>query len=523
MHIGVPKEKEGEPLVAATPDSVAKLRKLGYAVLVQRGAGTAARFPDAHYEQAGAELVDREAAYGADVVLTADGPAEDDLAKLGKGSTLVGRLAPARNPELVQKLKATGATALAVDTVPRISRAQAMDVLSSQANVAGYRAVIEAAHEFGRVFTGQVTAAGKMPPARVYVIGAGVAGLAAIGTAASMGAEVYATDVRPEVGEQVESVGASFVPIPAAQQRSADGYAKAMTEDQAKAADRLYAEQAAKSDIVITTANIPGRKSPVLLGDAAVARMRPGSVIVDMAAGNGGNVTLTQAGRRTVTDGGVIILGYTDLAGRLATQASQLYSQNLVNLLTLMTPKKDGALVLDLDDVIIRTITVTSNGEVLFPPPPVKVSAAPKRAPAPKPEESAAQRAARATAKAEETARKRRNGLIWRGVALVLAVALILATPPAAVTHYMVLALAIVVGFYVITNVTHSLHTPLMSVTNAISGIILVGAILQVGSANLAVTIISFVAIVIASINIFGGFSVTRRMLAMFHKTGPQD
>lgn len=522
VHIGVPKEKEGEPLVAATPDSVAKLRRLGYAVRVERGAGEAARFPDAQYEQAGAELVDREAAYGADVVLTVDGPAEDDLARLGAGSTLIGRLAPARSPELVRKLKDTGATTLAVDTVPRISRAQAMDVLSSQANVAGYRAVIEAAHEFGRLFTGQVTAAGKMPPARVYVIGAGVAGLAAIGTASAMGAEVYATDVRPEVGEQVESMGATFVPIPAAQQQSSDGYAKAMTEDQARIADRLYAEQAAKSDIVITTANIPGRTSPVLLDDAAVAGMRPGSVIVDMAAANGGNVTLTKAGERSVTEGGVIILGYTDLAGRLATQSSQLYAQNLVNLLTLMTPGKDGKAVLDLDDEIIRTITVTSAGEILFPPPPVKVSAAAKPAARKKPEETAAERAAKAAAEAEQAARKRRNGLIWKSIAVVVAVALVLATPSAAVSHYLVLALAIVVGFYVITNVTHSLHTPLMSVTNAISGIILVGAVLQVGSASLPVTIISFVAITIASINIFGGFSVTHRMLAMFHKTGPQ-
>lgn len=517
MRIGVPRQGAEQPLVAATPDTTTKLIKLGYDVVVETGAGERAHFPDHLYETAGAALVDGPTAWGADVVLALDAPPVDQLALMRRGATLVARLAPARNPELLAHLQAAGVTALAMDAVPRISRAQAMDVLSSQANVAGYRAVIEAASAFGRLFTGQVTAAGKMPPARVYVIGAGVAGLAAIGTAHSMGAEVFATDVRPEVAEQVESMGARFVPIPVAQQESSDGYAKAMTADQAEAANRLYAEQAALCDIVITTANIPGRTAPVLLDAAAVDAMRPGSVIVDMAAANGGNAALTVPAEKTTTPGGVIIIGYTDLAGRLPSQSSQLYGQNVVNLLKLMTPDKDGTLVLDLDDEVIRAITVTSDGDLLWPPPPIAVSAKPAATPQAA-EESPAERAARVAAESQAQARKKRRSLIGWVVAAALLVALILATPTAATGHYVVLMLAVVVGFYVITNVTHSLHTPLMSVTNAISGIILVGAILQVGSTNPFVTAVSFLAIAVASINIFGGFTVTHRMLAMFKK-----
>ena len=516
MRIGVPQEGPDQPLVAATPDTVTKLIKLGYDVAVQAGAGTNARYPDSQYEAAGATLVNGDEVWGADVVITLDAPSPEYLALMRPGATLVSRLAPARNPELLEDLRAAGVTALAMDTVPRISRAQAMDVLSSQANVAGYRAIIEAATEFGRLFTGQVTAAGKMPPADIYVIGAGVAGLAAIGTAQSMGAQVFATDVRPEVAEQVESMGARFVPIPSAQEVSTDGYAKEMTADQAAIANQLYAEQAATSDIVITTANIPGRTAPILFDEAAVNAMKPGSVIVDMAAANGGNTALTVPGERITTPGGVIIIGYTDLAGRLPSQSSQLYGQNVVNLIKLMTPGKDGEVVLDLDDEVVRGITVTSAGDIMWPPPKISVSAAPT--PVATHEETPAERAERAAHEATTQARKARNRLIWSAVAALVLIALVLVTPTLAAGHYIVLMLAIVVGFYVITNVTHSLHTPLMSVTNAISGIILVGAILQVGSSNLLVTILSFVAIVVASINIFGGFTVTHRMLAMFRK-----
>ncbi|QWW19513.1 Re/Si-specific NAD(P)(+) transhydrogenase subunit alpha [Schaalia sp. 19OD2882] len=517
MRIAVPREGKDQPLVAATPDTVKKLISLGYDVTVQEGAGAQASLPDSAYEQMGATLTSDEAdVWAADIVISLDAPTPEHLALTRPGTTLVSRMAPGRNPDLVKNLQDAGVTALAMDAVPRLSRAQAMDVLSSQANVAGYRAVIEAAAHFGRLFTGQVTAAGKMPPAKVYVIGAGVAGLAAIGTANSMGAEVFATDVRPEVAEQVESMGASFVAIPTAQEVSTDGYAKEMNADQAALANALYADRAAFCDIVITTAAIPGRAAPILLDDEAVAAMKPGSIIVDMAAGTGGNCTLTRPGEVWTTDGGVTIIGHTDLAKRLPGQSSQLYGQNIVNLFKLLTPGKDGRMVLDLDDEILRGICVTKDGALFWPPPPVKVSAAPtSRVP---PAETPEMRAARAAAKAEEEARKKRKLFAWGALAAVIAAALVMVTPAAAAPSYVVLVLAIVVGFHVITNVTHSLHTPLMSVTNAISGIILVGAILQVGSENLFVTILSFVAIVVAAINIFGGFTVTHRMLSMFRR-----
>lgn len=512
MRIGVPAEAPDQPLVAATPTTVTKLLKLGYSVAIERGAGDEASFPDYLYEEAGATLVSREEAFKSDIILSVAAPETGDLDLMHEGSTLLGRLAPALHPELLDELAARDITGLAIDTIPRISRAQAMDVLSSQANIAGYRAVVEAANAFGRVFTGQVTAAGKMPPASVYVIGAGVAGLAAIGTAGSMGAEVFATDVRPEVAEQVSSMGARFVPLRAIEQESTDGYAKALTAEELAEAGQVYARQSAQSDIVITTANVPGRKSPILLDDEAIAAMTPGSVIVDMAAGNGGNTTQTVADEVVVTDNGVTIIGWTDLAGRLPAQSSQLYAQNIVNLLQLMTPAKDGQLVIDLNDEIVRGILVTTGGEIMWPPPEVKVSAAPAAAPAVDPVEHARKEA---EASRKEAARKQRR-LIWYGLAAVAVAALIMVTPALALDHYTVFVLAIIVGFYVITNVSHSLHTPLMSVTNAISGIILVGAILQVGSDNLAVTILSFIGIFVASINIFGGFRVTGRMLTMF-------
>ena len=517
MQIGVPREPAIEQaLVASTPDTVAKLMKLGYSVCVERGAGAAASFTDASYEQAGATIVGREEAWGADIVLALDTPPAEYLDLMKPDSVLIARLAPRIRPEVIEELGKRRITGLSMDMVPRISRAQSMDVLSSIANVGGYRAVIEAAEHFGRLFTGQVTAAGKMPPATVYVIGAGVAGLAAIGTAHSMGAIVNATDVRNETAEQVESMGANFVPIPAPAQESSDGYAKEMTADQARAAEILYTEQAAKSDVVITTANIPGRKSPVLLDAAAVAGMKPGSVIVDMAAANGGNCELTKPDEIVVTENGVKIIGYTDLAGRLPAQSSQLYGQNLVNFFKLTTPEKDGLLTLDQNDEVVRQMTVTLGGASMFPPPPVHVSAAPS---GPSKEELEAKAAAKAAKDAAEAAAKKRNLTIGGIVAAIVLIALIFATPASMLVNYIILALAIVVGFYVITAVTHSLHTPLMSETNAISGIILVGAILSLAqSSNVAVTILAFIAILIASINIFGGFFVTHRMLEMFRK-----
>ena len=397
-----------------------------------------------------------------------------------------------------------------MDAVPRISRAQSLDVLSSMANIAGYRAVVESAHAFGRFFTGQVTAAGKVPPAKVLVAGAGVAGLAAIGAAGSMGAIVRATDPRPEVADQVKSLGGEYIAVAAPDvEVSSTGYAKEMSDDYNQRAERMYAEQAKDVDIIITTALIPGKPAPRLITADMVASMKSGSVIVDMAAANGGNVEGTVAGESVVTPNGVTIIGYTDLAGRLAAQSSQLYGTNLVNLMKLMTPGKDGELVLDWDDVVQRAITVAKDGEVTWPPPAVAVSAAPAAA-APTP--------VMAVKKAAEPMPASRRFL---GVGLVGALLFLLAAiaPVTLRGHLVVFALAIVIGYYVIGNVHHALHTPLMSVTNAISGIIVVGAILQIGQGDTAITALAFIAILLASINVFGGFAVTRRMLAMFSRS----
>ena len=510
MRIGVPREtRPGETRVAATPKTVEAIRALGYAVFVERGAGALSSFDDAAYLRAGADVID-EAVWNADVLLKINAPSEAEIALLRPGQVVVSLLAPALSPELVQTLAARGVTALAMDAVPRISRAQSLDVLSSMANIGGYRAVVEAAHEFGSFFTGQVTAAGKVPPAKVLVVGAGVAGLAAIGTASSLGAVVRAFDARPEVGEQVESMGAEFLRIDIEQGGpSADGYARETTADfDAKAAE-LYAAQAADVDIIITTALIPGRPAPRLITEDMVASMKPGSVVVDMAASNGGNVAGTVADQKVVTDNGVTILGYTDLPGRLPTQASQLFGTNLVNLLKLVTPGKDGELALDLDDPVQRGMTVVRDGEVLWPPPPVQVSAAPAAVAAPvepKP------------AKVPMSANRR---LGYLGIAAAVFLLIASVSPEPFLGHFMVFMLSVVIGFYVIGNVHHALHTPLMSVTNAISGIIVVGAILQIGHDSVAVSVLAFIGILVASINVFGGFRVTARMLQMFKREEP--
>jgi NAD(P) transhydrogenase subunit alpha len=399
---------------------------------------------------------------------------------------------------------------MAMDAVPRISRAQSLDVLSSMANIAGYRAVVEAAHVFGRFFTGQVTAAGKVPPAKVLVVGAGVAGLAAIGTAGSLGAVVRATDPRPEVADQVRSLGGEYLSIESQETEvSATGYAKEMGEDYRAREAALYADQCADVDIIVTTALIPGRPAPRIITAEMVASMTSGSVIVDMAAANGGNVEGPVAGEQVTTANGVTIIGYTDLAGRLPAQASQLYGTNLVSLMKLMTPGKDGRLVLDLEDVVQRSMTVVRDGELTWPPPPVQVSAAPA-APAATPERVAP------AAKQPVTPRRR-----WTIVGALAATLFLLAAlaPPALLGHLTVFALAVVIGYYVIGHVHHALHTPLMSVTNAISGIIVVGALLQIGHGGALVTALATVAILLASINVFGGFAVTRRMLAMFSRS----
>jgi H+-translocating NAD(P) transhydrogenase subunit alpha len=513
VRIGIPREsRPGETLVAATAKTAAQLAALGYDVVVEHGAGAAADQPDSAYEEAGVRVGSSADVWASDIVVKVNAPTDDEIGLLRRGATVVALLAPARSPELVERLGAAGVTALAMDAVPRISRAQSMDVLSSMANVAGYRAVIEAAHEFGRLFTGQVTAAGKVPPARVFVVGAGVAGLAAIGAAGSLGAIVRAFDVRPEVAEQVESMGAQFVTVDMEQEVSSDGYAKEMTAEQEAATAAMYDEEARAADIVITTALIPGRPAPLLVTAETVAAMQPGSVVVDMAAANGGNVAATVKDQRVVTDNGVTVLGYTDLAGRLAAQTSQLYGTNIVNLLKLLTPGKDGQLTLDMDDVIQRGITVSRSvegrGEVMWPPPPVQVSAA----------QTSEQTAVLPVEKAPPTPPDPRRRLYAAGLAAVLFLALATAAPASFLPSLTVFVLAVVIGFYVIGNVHHALHTPLMSVTNAISGIIVVGAILQAPSDNLAVQLLAGLAILLASINVVGGFTVTRRMLNMFQK-----
>ncbi|MDT5286231.1 MAG: H+-translocating transhydrogenase subunit alpha [Mycobacterium sp.] len=514
MIIGIPRESHaGETRVAATPQTVGQLLKLGYSVVVESGAGDASSFSDAAYIEAGAEVGD---AWAADVVLKVNAPTDEEIGALRDGATLVSLISPALNPELVEKLSARPITVLAMDAVPRISRAQSLDVLSSMANIAGYRAVVEAAHAFGRFFTGQVTAAGKVPPAKVLVVGAGVAGLAAIGAAGSMGAIVLATDPRPEVAEQVKSLGGEYLSVeePEAKEKaevSATGYAKEMGDDYKVREAALYAEQSKDVDIIITTALIPGRPAPRIITAEMVAAMKPGSVIVDMAAANGGNVEGTVKDQAIVTDNGVTIIGYTDLAGRLPATASQLYGTNLVNLLKLLTPEKDGQLTLDFDDVVQRSVTVVRDGETTWPPPAVQVSAAP-----------AAAAAAPAVSHAKQPmSPQRRLGITF--VAAAVLFVLIALSPAALQVHLTVFALAIVIGYYVIGHVHHALHTPLMSVTNAISGIIVVGALLQIGhgiyTGGAVVTALATVAILLASINVFGGFAVTRRMLAMFSRS----
>ncbi|GAA3513879.1 Re/Si-specific NAD(P)(+) transhydrogenase subunit alpha [Dietzia aurantiaca] len=510
--IGVVAESgPAENRVAATPATVAKLIGLGYRVVVESGAGTRAEFADASYTESGAELVDGDTAWSSDVVMKVAVPTEVEVGRLRSGATLVSLLAPAQNERLLTLLTERGVTALAMDAVPRISRAQSMDVLSSMANIAGYRAVIEAAHHFGRFFTGQVTAAGKVPPAKVLVAGAGVAGLAAIGAASSLGAIVRATDPRPEVADQVKSIGGEYLPVEVPDEEkevSSDGYAKATSEAYDRAAADLYTTQAADVDIIITTALIPGRAAPRLITAADVASMKRGSVIVDMAAAQGGNVEGSVADEVVVTENGVTIIGYTDLAGRLPAQASQLYGTNLVNLTKLVTPEKDGVWALDMEDVVQRGVTVTKGGELMWPPPPVQVSAAPAPVAAATPAEAAEEK--------KKMSSGAKMGLIGLGMALLLV--LIAIAPGDMPQHITVFVLAIVIGYYVIGNVHHALHTPLMSVTNAISGVIVVGALLQVGIDNSVGLALAAIAILVASINVFGGFAVTRRMLGMFSK-----
>ena len=520
MRIGVPKEiHRGERRVAATPDSVKELIKLGFTVTVESGAGDAAHFTDENYREAGAEVVTDVRALWRDADLVtkvrppaagANGAHEVEL--LREGGHLISFLWPAQNAELLTRLAARRATVLAMDAVPRISRAQKLDALSSMANIAGYRAVIEAANHFPRFFTGQVTAAGKVPPAKVLVIGAGVAGLAAIGAATGLGAIVRAFDTRPEVRDQVKSMGGEFLTVDIEEEGAGQGgYAKVMSEAFIRAEMALFAEQAREVDIIITTALVPGRPAPKLITEEMVKSMARGSVIVDLAAEQGGNCALTVPGEVVVSHG-VTIIGYTDLPSRLPAQSSRLYATNIRHLIAELTPAKDGTLVVNMDDEVIRGATVVKEGIVTWPPP-APVAVAPARKPV------------AATPVVNTAVAAQKDPAPGRGsaIALVLGTAVVLGigyvAPPAFLTHFTVFVLACFIGYKVVWSVTPSLHTPLMSVTNAISGIIVIGALLQAsGPGTSLVTILAFIAILISTINIAGGFLVTQRMLKLFRK-----
>ncbi|MDO6565170.1 Re/Si-specific NAD(P)(+) transhydrogenase subunit alpha [Amphritea sp. 1_MG-2023] len=520
MRIGIPKEiEEGENRVALTPDVAIQLQKLGFTVAIESRAGEAASFDDEHYQQAGVEIIDdpRELWTQSDIIMKVRPPKEHPelgfygVELLKQHQTLISFLYPAQNPEMLKALSDRGVTALAMDSVPRISRAQKMDALSSMANIAGYRAVVEAAQHFGRFFTGQITAAGKIMPAKVLVIGAGVAGLSAIGTAKSMGAIVRAFDTRPEVKEQVESMDAEFLMLEFDDEDGAGegGYAKTMSPEFIKAEMDLFAAQAAEVDIIITTALIPGKPAPELITERMVVNMKPGSVIVDLAAEAGGNCKLTEA-NKVVVKHGVTLIGYTNLPSRLAAQSSQLYATNLRHMLTDLCPEKNGIIDVNMDDEVIRGATVVKNGEISWPPPAPRITVAPKEDIGIQAKEALAKAAPKPTHPLAFLIPLVACGLALYGLGAV--------APPAFIGHLSVFVLSCFIGYMVIWGVSHSLHTPLMSVTNAISSIIVIGALIQISSDSPIVVALSTLAVFITSINIVGGFAVTQRMLRMFSK-----
>ena len=524
VKIGTPKETfQGENRVAMTPDSALQLQKLGHSCLIESGAGANAGFDDAAYTAAGVEVVKNAAALwkAADVVAKVRAPDSGEMKKLRADQTLISFFSPVANEKEMKQAADKGATVVAMEMIPRISRAQKMDALSSMANIAGYRAVIEAGNNFPRFFTGQITAAGKVPPAKVLVVGAGVAGLAAIGTSTSLGAITYAFDVRPEVAEQVESMGAEFVYLDFEEEQqdgsASGGYASVSSPEFAAAQLAKFRELAPEIDIVITTALIPNRDAPELWTADMVAAMKPGSVIVDLAAEKGGNCKMTVMDHKVVTDNGVTIIGYTDFPSRMATQASTLYATNIRHLMTDLTPEKDGVINHDMEDDVIRGATIAHGKAVTFPPPPPKVAAiaaAPKKEAAK--ELTAEEKSAKELAEFKQQT-KNQVTLLAVGGALLLLVGLV--APASFMQHFIVFVLSVFVGFQVIWGVAHSLHTPLMAVTNAISSIIILGALMQIGSGSALVVILAALSVFMCGINIFGGFLVTRRMLAMFQKS----
>ncbi|HEX5129082.1 MAG TPA: Re/Si-specific NAD(P)(+) transhydrogenase subunit alpha [Usitatibacter sp.] len=528
--IGVPREVfPGERRVATVPDVVPRLAKLGFSVIVQSGAGDAANLSDDAYAAAGAKVVPDAAAVWsqADIVFKVRAPDADEVAMMREGQVLVSFIWPAQNPELLESLAARKATVLAMDSVPRISRAQKLDALSSMANIAGYRAVIEAAHHFARFFTGQITAAGKVPPAKVFVIGAGVAGLAAIGAAVGLGAIVRANDTRPEVGDQIRSLGGEFVPVDYVEEGTGvGGYAKVMSEGFQKAQRETFARQAKEVDIIITTALIPGKPAPKLITAEMVRSMKPGSVIVDLAAEQGGNCELTEPGKAVVKHG-VTIVGYTDLASRLATQSSTLYATNLFRLSEDLAKAKDGVYDVNMDDEVIRGTTVIKDGKVTWPPPAPKLSAAPPKPAAPKAPPPAAERKAHGHGGAGAPMAAGKLAIVF-GCAALLFLLIGSYAPAAFLGHFTVFVLACFVGYMVVWNVTPALHTPLMSVTNAISSIIIIGALVQIAPPVLGaagaerpdglIRLLAVLGIALTAVNMFGGFAVTQRMLSMFRK-----
>jgi H+-translocating NAD(P) transhydrogenase subunit alpha len=521
MKIGIPKEiHQGEMRVATTPEAAAQIMKLGFSVSIESGAGLGANISDEAYKEVGIEIVTdiRKLWKQSDIVMKVRAPernlklAIEETDLLSKGATLISFIWPAQNEALMHKLAAKHATVLAMDSVPRMSRAQKLDALSSMANIAGYRAIVEAAQFFGRFFTGQITAAGKIPPAKVLVIGAGVAGLAAIGAAKGMGAIVRSFDTRPEVKEQIESMDAEFLMLDFKEEGGGTGgYAKTMSKEFIDAEMALFAEQAKEVDIIVTTALIPGKPAPKLITKAMVESMKPGSVIVDLAAEQGGNCELTEKDQ-VVVKHDVTLIGYTNLPSRLANQSSQLYATNLRHLLTELCPEKNGVINVNMDDEVIRGTTVIKEGNITWPPPAPKLSAAP-----------APQTEAPAYPSVLEQQKKSIIPPVVKQLLPIIIAGLVLfglgsVAPESFMTHFTVFVLACFVGYQVIWNVSHSLHTPLMSVTNAISSIIVIGAIVQISTNNLTVTILAGVATLFASINIVGGFLVTRRMLEMFRK-----